>query len=395
MPRKKSPTILELGAACALAVIALSNFASAQAKFVVLYNFEGSPDAGAPVSGVTLGPNNTLLGTAGGGSGCNGGCGTVYKLTRQSNGKWVETVIHNFDQFVGAQGGLVRDPANNFYGSEITGDLLFEITAKGGWNEYPLPLGGSGSTLLMDKAGNMFETAGDIFEISPSSGSWAQRGIFRFHPQSGVDGTDGWAPVGSLITDGHGNLYGATEFGGNYSLCSGSAGCGTVFKLTPNQDETWTEHVLHRFAQFNYDGQLPLAGVVMDVNGNIYGTTLQGGKYQVGTVFRISRGTDGKWHETILHNFTSSQGAVLPSTSLTLDRSGNLYGVCAGRIGGAVFELSPESRGKWTFRVLHEFSGTDGYLPQSGLTLDIAGNLYGTTQFGGKNNQGVVYEVIP
>ena len=381
----------------ALSLSILTSGSLAQTKFTVLYNFRGVPDAASPWAAVTLGSNDTLYGTtAGGGTGsCGGGCGTVFRLTRQANGKWTETILQDFqDDFEALLGGLVRDSSGNFFGTSTGGNLLFELTANGDWNEYPLPLGGSAAPLL-DRGGKLFEASGDIFEITATSDGWMQKDIYSFHPQSGKDGTDGSAPAGSLISDGHGNLYGATEFGGNYSLCSGSSGCGTVFKLTPNPDGTWTEHVLHRFAQFQNDGQLPFAGVIMDAAGNLYGTTYEGGQYDAGTVFRLSPGSDGRWHESILHNFSGREGAASPNTGLTLDRSGNLYGVSGGTVGGAVFELTPGTDGKWTFSVLHEFTGSDGYLPQSSLTLDSRGNLYGTTLFGGKYRYGVVFELRP
>jgi uncharacterized repeat protein (TIGR03803 family) len=142
------------------------------------------------------------------------------------------------------------------------------------------------------------------------------------------------------------------------------------------------------------DGQIPLAGLVLDAGGNLYGTTDLGGANGVGTVFELSPGEDGRWIETILHSFNNNgSDGYLPSSNLIFDASGNLYGTtpkggtgnCRDRDGvflgcGTVFEVSPGTGG-WTETVLHSFENTpaDGQFPISGVARDASGNLYGTT----------------
>jgi hypothetical protein len=261
----------------------------------------------------------------------------------------------------------------------------------------------------MDEAGDLYRNLGDVFEATPDASGWVQRIIYTFHPHSGKDGTDGYAPVGTLISDASGNLYGATDNGGNYSLCSGSGGCGTVFELVPRADGTWKEYVLHRFAQVHNDGQLPYAGVVMDGSGNLYGTTIEGGNFRdanvclvgCGTVFKLARGADGYRREVILHNFGKNKAeGIGPASPLVIDRSGNLYGMTndggdQNCFCGVVFKLSSKQGGKWKYSVLHAFTGTDGGVPVTGLTLDAHGNIYGTTPYGGAYEKGVVFEITP
>jgi uncharacterized repeat protein (TIGR03803 family) len=251
----------------------------------------------------------------------------------------------------------------------------------------------------MDNSGDLYGNLGDVYQITPDRTGWKQQSIYSFHPQNGQDGTDGLVPIGTLISDATGNLYGTTKFGGNYSLCSGGGGCGTVFELSPAAGGKWEEHVLHRFAKFDNDGQLPFAGLAMDPDGNLFGTTYQGGPYQTGTVFELRRETGGAWKEITIYDFPKLQNGHLPTQALLLDKKGNVYGVAAGGGGacncGLVFKIIRGSDGKWHYTVLHRFMGSDGYFPKSSLTIDKGGNLYGTTLLGGAHSYGVVYELTP
>jgi uncharacterized repeat protein (TIGR03803 family) len=141
--------------------------------------------------------------------------------------------------------------------------------------------------------------------------------------------------------------------------------------------------VLHTFHGAE-DGQYPPAGVIFDAAGNLYGTTRDGGRSGSGTVFKLTPGTNHKWTETLLHSFNIADGSF-PYAGLTFDGAGNLYGTTTGlgNTSGNVFQLVPQANGKWSEVVLHAFNGTDGELPWSGVTFDVAGNLYGTTGFGG------------
>jgi uncharacterized repeat protein (TIGR03803 family) len=210
------------------------------------------------------------------------------------------------------------------------------------------------------------------------------------------NGADGISPVASLIFDGAGNLYGTTAAGGSH-------GYGTVFELMPASDGGWNEKILHDFNNDNgRDGEGPYAGLIFDSAGNLYGTTFSGGAYGDGTVFELTPEAGG-WTEKILHNFNqnSSDGYWPYYANLIVDASGNLYGTASsgGPSGGGIaFELTPATSGPWTERVLHAFSttGGDGYYPEAGLIFDSAGNLYGTTNQGGISTYGgTVFELSP
>lgn len=209
------------------------------------------------------------------------------------------------------------------------------------------------------------------------------------------NGKDGSQPDGGLIFDAIGNIYGTTVFGGPYDS-------GIVFELEPAASGGWAERILHTFNAngTGKDGQYVFAGLISDPAGNLYGTTLQGGAYGYGTVFEMMPATDGSWTEKILYNF-GGKGAdgISPYARLILDDGGNLYGTTysGGSSGfGTVFELTSDSAG-WSEQLLHNFSisSTDGRQPLSGLIFDASGNLYGTTQKGGTDNSGTVFEVNP
>ena len=221
-------------------------------------------------------------------------------------------------------------------------------------------------------------------------------------------GDDGEFPVGGLIFDASGNLYGTTT-GDATSDCSGGV-CGSVFKLSPNGSGGWTETTLYDF-KGGSDGAMPVSPLIFDQSGNLYGTTMSGGTD--GTVFKLSPTGSGGWTETILYSFKggNSDGAQ-PNGGLIFDPSGNLYGttLSGGNQGcsddgyeycGAVFELSPNGSGGWTETILYDFSNADGGPPPSGLILDASGNLYGTGSQGGGDicfdgeGCGVIYELSP
>ena len=221
------------------------------------------------------------------------------------------------------------------------------------------------------------------------SSAWAAeqyKTIHRFNKQTGVRG---FAPAGALILDAAGNLYGTTYSGG-------ASGVGTVFELTPNLDGSWTESVLHSFN--GADGADPYSGLIFDAAGNLYGTTVGGGGYNAGTVFKLAPNLDGSWTESVLHSLNGTDGAH-PYSGLIFDAAGNLYGTTwvGGAFGhGTVFELTANGDGSWTESVLHAFNGTDGAHPYSGLIFDAAGNLYGTTYYGGGVcGCGTVFKLTP
>jgi uncharacterized repeat protein (TIGR03803 family) len=220
------------------------------------------------------------------------------------------------------------------------------------------------------------------------NGSWTEKTLHRFMDS----GEDGITPNSGVIIDGAGNLYGTTALGGS--------GYGTVFSLMPTGGGNWTEKILHRFSNNDKDGFYPYAGLVLDASGNLYGTTVEGGVFGRGTVFELIPSADGGWGEKILHSFGSGVKGSDPEGPLLLDASGNLYGATyedGTASEGTVYELSPSGGGRWSEKILHNFTRglDDGHNPEGGLIFDSAGNLYGTTYGGGANDQGAVFEITP
>ena len=214
-------------------------------------------------------------------------------------------------------------------------------------------------------------------------------------------GADGGLAAAGLIFDAAGNLYGATVYGGAYGNCdAGFDGCGVVFKLAPNPTGTWTEGVIYSFGSTRADGAHPGAGLVFDTAGDLYGTTETGDASDGGTVFKLKHNPDGTWTESVLHSFPAdSQDGVNLYGGLVYDAAGNVYGTTGG--GGAygyglVFKLEPQPDGTWTESVLYSFTGgADGRGPVAGVIFDAAGNLYGTTYFGGADGYGAVFKLTP
>jgi uncharacterized repeat protein (TIGR03803 family) len=253
--------------------------------------------------------------------------------------------------------------------------------------------------LIADGAGNLYGTTtqggansdGVVFELSPpvaGKTAWTETVLRSF------DETNGYGPYAGLLADGAGNLYGTTTQGG-------ANNDGAVFELSPPAagKKAWTETVLQSFDETN--GQYPASGLLADVAGNLYGTTDVGGANNFGEVFELSPPAAGKkaWTETVLQSFNGTNGQF-PQAGLLADGAGNLYGTTqqgGANSDGVVFELSPPAAGKraWTETLLQSFDETNGQYPASGLLADGAGNLYGTTVVGGANNDGVVFELSP
>ena len=232
------------------------------------------------------------------------------------------------------------------------------------------------------------------------SGGWTEKVLHSFG-----GGTDGADPVGNLIFDTAGNLYGATCEGGTY-------GVGTVFEMTPNGSGGWNEKKLHNFRR-DQGPSWPGAGLIFDAAGNLYGTA-SGGSHGVGTVFEMMPNGSGGWTAKILHNFgLYPEDAGGPAGSLIFDAAGNLYGTAYSggytyypncNLGcGSVFELTPRDDGGWNEQNLHYFGhGMDGANPYGSLIFDASGNLYGTTFAGGSDPPncnggtcGTVFEITP
>jgi len=350
--------------------------------------------------------------------------GTVFELSPTSDGSWNETLLHSFAGGVndGAQphAALVFDSAGNLYGTTSFGGsancgaqgcgTVFKLTpASGSWSEslYKFPGGSAGQEpygrLVFDGQGNLYGTTlaggtactsgcGTVFRLVPGSSGWQESVLYTFQ-----GGTDAASPYAGLTFDGAGNLYGT-------SYAGGSSGNGTIFKLTPGSSGSWTESILHSFTG-GRDGKQPMSDLIFDAAGNLYGTAFEGGfPGSFGVVFELQPQSTGRWQELTLHAFADTPAAN-PMAGLVFDGAGNLYGTttlgaanvtaCGGGCG-TLFKLAPASGGGFTYSVLHSFGRPgDGYNPSGDLILDGSGNLWGTTQAGGSEGAGTVFEITP
>jgi uncharacterized repeat protein (TIGR03803 family) len=356
-----------------------------------------------------------------------------------------ETILHKFRG--GSDGeapsGLVSDGQGNFYGTTIFGGIdgyygtAFELSPSGkGWKEtvlYRFTGGADGafpmySNLIFDSLGNLYGTTyeggtynyGTVFELSPVGSEWTESVLYSFTSY------DAGCPLNGLIRDSAGNFYGthACEYGagicgvfelslsGNtwteqqiYSVVlpdqstTGLAiddagnifgvGHSIAFELYPNGRGGWTPTVIHKFGSHPL-GYIPEGGPVLDKAGNVYGTTIEGGAYGYGVVYKLSpRKKPGPYTETVLYSFTGGQDGACPVWGLVFDAAGNIYGTTDYCYNGkvtvpTVFELvAPVRKGSYQQKTLWTFDGTDGGDMGGSIVMDSAGNLYGATNNGG------------
>lgn len=271
-----------------------------------------------------------------------------------------------------------------------TGTILYSFTGQPD-GAYPQ------SNILLDPKGNLFGTTtsggangkGSVYELTPNGNSgWKEGVIYSFNYGAG-----GYLPASGVIRDSKGNLYGTVSYGG-------ALGAGAVFELTQNKKTgVWTEQVIYSFSGGN-DGGQPVAGLIFDKAGNLYGVTSIDGLYGQGVVYELSPGSGG-WTQTVLHQFVSMDpgDGEGPSGALIFDKAGNLYGttVQGGAAGlGTVFEVSPNGGGGWTEQLLYSFlGGNDGANPSGSSSLLLKGTtLYGVTYSGGSANDGTIFELV-
>jgi uncharacterized repeat protein (TIGR03803 family) len=344
----------------------------------VLHSFDGSDGKYPLASLVADGAGNLYGTTSQGGPYKQGGVsgGVAFELTPPPAGKnaWIEKVLY----FFGRLDGKGRSDGKNPYGSLI---------ADGAGNLY-------GTTLEGGRGGRVGD--GAVFELTPPGdgrGRWTKTVLYSF------TGASGESPNGALLADGAGNLYGTTVYGG-------ASGVGAVFELSPPAKglTAWNEAVLYSFSNADSGGAFPYAGLIADGAGNLYGAAYSGGASGYGAVFELSPPAKGltTWNETVLYSFSSDESdGSYPYAGLVADGAGNLYGTTLGGGTydyGVVFKLSPPPEGQtaWTETVLHAFSdGNDGGSPHAGLLADGAGNFYGTTAGGGKHEDGIVFKITP
>jgi len=339
---------------------------SPKTGFSVIYTFSG-PDGRTPQGNLAIDDAGNLYGTTVNGgdlSACNNlGCGTVFRLSPPTNGSiWSETVLYSF---------------------------------QGGTNDGANPKGG----VSFDSSGNLFGTTtvggnqscqaegpgcGTVFELRPSGSDWTEKVIHAFN------GNDGGLPQSTPVFDTAGNLYAVAGF---------------VFQMSPDGGDGWNFSVLYFFDPRKGDPTAAQSSIVLDVDGNVYGTSPLGGSQNKGTVFELLL-QNGQWTEKILHDFAGGSDGAQPEAGLAIDADGNLYGTtyaggslgfsCSGNGCGTAFELMPGQGGQWTERrFAFPKSGSLGIQPAASLLLDQKGNAYGTTTLDGPLGEGVVFRITP
>ena len=329
----------------------------------ILYSFNpatqlgGGQDGHFPLAGLIMDNHGNLFGTtaAGGGSAPAVAQGTVFELVYQSPGNYSEQNLHIFSSVDGCspQASLIMDSSGNLYGT------TYGNCTTGGPN-----------------------VGGTVFElVNNGPAGYSYKGLYVFSAVSPLDGRN---PSG-LVMDSSGNLYGTTIVGG-------ASAKGTVFELAEDSSGNYSEKILYSFLNSGGDGANPRAGLIMDSSGNLYGTTYGGGS-GLGTVFELSPAGSSGYSESILYSFSNLMtGDAGPDSGLILDSQGNVYGTTYG-IGGpsAVFELVNNS-GTYSEQILHTFSPGEGTLP--GTLIESAnGIFYGVLSAGGLNNYGSIFEV--
>ncbi len=326
----------------------------------IIWSFSGA-DGGNPFAGLSLGSGGALYGTTLNGGAAN--AGTVFSLTPPAAGTsvWTHTVLWSFTG-AGDGGhpyaGLIADSSGALYGT----------TYKGG-------------------ASNL----GTVFKLAPplsGTGPWIETVLRSF-----AGGTsDGSYPVGGLVADSSGNLYG--------TAAASTTGFGIAFRLKPPAagNNTWTETVLYSWANESL-GAHPRASLILDKSGNLYGTTSQGGYWGGGVAFELTPAAGGAtpWNISVL--WAAPLGSGL-DTGLVPDTNGNLYGAVNGggtTRPGSIFELTPPAtaHGKWVETDLLSFTKANGYQPNAPLIIDASGALYGTTIKGGPAKGGTVFKLTP
>jgi len=381
--------------------------ASAQTESVI-YNF-------ALGSGVGGGPSGSLIadsaGNLYGAARSDTYYGAAYELIPSSGGVWTLRILHEFTSSdgVGPSTGFTMDTAGNLYAADLYGGngygAIFELKpiSNGTWKVqvlYKFVNNGTdghypGATLTMDAAGNLYGTTqegglknvGVVFELTPyaGGGGWKEKILYSLPYKQKL-----WNFSNYPITlDSAGNLYGVTDIGGANDV-------GFVFKLTPTSKGPWNLTTLFSFNSTGSAPFVPFSGVVFDSAGNLYGITALGGTEGYGTVYQLSPSSDGTWTERDIVDFPSScSPACKPESGIILDSAGNIFGTTP-YAAGIAYEVSPNGDGTWTLTDLHNFgSGTDGADPGYGGLLDVSGKLYGTTIVGGTAGRGTVFEITP
>jgi uncharacterized repeat protein (TIGR03803 family) len=361
-----------------IAAVCVGASGLAQPMEKVVYSFRGGSNGGIPYAGLVA-ERGAFYGAADiGGGGCDTlGCGYVYKLLPPAKGQsaWTMSMLYTFS---GGSDGAFPQARPTF---DRRGTLYGTTTSGGRWN------------------------LGTVFTLTrPLNGqaAWTEKVLHQFST------SDGQVPLGRLIVDSQGYVYGTTELGGQFNN-------GILFRLNPpaTAEGQWTETVLHTFTG-GVDGGLPLGGLIADPSGRLYGTTMNGGAHGKGTVFRLvpPSAAYAQPQETVLHDFAGAPDGAHPAGGLSFDDAGRLYGqttqggtgTCRQEAGcGTVFRLSPPGGDQrdWTESVLYSFmGGGDGSFPNSTLAIGGGGTIYGATQLGGSGGCdgfgcGIIFSLSP
>ncbi len=328
----------------------------------VLYTFTGGLDGMFPYAGVVADAAGNLYGTTiHGGTAGSTTYGTVFKLV-PSGSTYTESILYAFQGGADGQypfGGVILDKHGALYGT----------TFQGGTNGV-----------------------GTVFKLTPGPSGYTKTILYSFQ-----GGSDGVLPYAGLYMAADGSLFGTTEYGGG----SPSGGAGTVFKLTPS-GSTYTESIIYAFQGGN-DGAMPAAPVMGDAHGALYGTTVNGNKYNAGTVYKLTPNGSG-YAESLIYSFQPFPDGAHPYGGLIGDGSGAIYGatlIGGGYNAGMVFKLTP-SGSTYARSVLYVFDGCgfssptcDGADPEAALYMDASCSLYGTTQYGAPDGVGTVFRLSP
>lgn len=342
-----------LGAAASFAAVAL--FAAVPAWAAdgeTAYNFTGSPGGANPASDL-LAHGGKFYGAAA--SGGKNSLGAIYQLKQKDDGSWAAKTIFSFgglDNGSMPQAGLIADEAGNLYGTAYLG-------------------------------GNV--GAGTVYRLSPkSNGGWKMTVLHHF-----TGGADGFHPYGDLVLDAKGRLIGTAFEGGNF-------GDGVIFTMTPQADKTWTYAVVHHFHEIATDGAGPRGKLALDANGVVYGITTAGGVNFVGTLWSLTETSDG-WKFKLNDSFGGTLGN-LPTSGVTLAKDGSLYGTAmmgGANANGTVFKATAGKNG-YKMTAAHAFTNDEGFFPYSSVLVNKkTGVLYTTTSGGGSDGGGSVVSLTP
>ncbi len=345
----------------------------------VIYSFAGDEDGEYADTDVAIdGAGNLYGSTVLGG---DFGSGTVWQLA-PSGTSWMHTVLYSFTS--GTDGGepykgVTVDAQGNLYG----------IHAFTGGDDGS----GPGARVAVDPQGN-------VYGMTPTGGAFGLGTIYQLHPRAngnytfkvihtftgGTDGSSGSA--GKMILR-NGYFYGAATTGGAF-------GSGTVFELTPTPTGEWDFRTLYSF-RGQPDGVFPYGALLFDRSGNIFGTTYYGGVNGLGAVYQLAPRPTGEWRERVLYSFAGGGDGNSPISQMNFDSVGNLYGTTSeGGLGsGTIFKLTRGQDGSWVESLPHLFQGPpDAAFPYSGMS-NRGGSFYGATTHGGDDDEGAIYKFTP